>query len=299
MRTLRKIAIALVMLAGMAAAAPAWAQAPVTAADLDKLGTVVDNIAARVAVLKGTDAALAASVDQSLTTAREDLTYLKVKLRREGVVSRSDYQDLRDRLEALSLKASKDPAGKVYAPQASPEPELPAAMVPGRVVPVGTEMDGLLQVPLSSGMSKVDGRFALTTVTDVTIDAMGKPVIAIPAGSVIRGFVSSVRVAGKIDHTGSITLSFDEVVIDGKPSQMRATVVAVLEGQKPRDTTMLGMGAAGGGGVGMMMDRPAGALVGVDVGLGGTITSNEGVNATLPIGAIIRIRLDRDLTITK
>src|SRR5471032_2305356 len=172
MRRFQRLAIALVMLAAALAAAPAGAQTPVTGADLDRLGTVVDNIAARSALLRGSDAALAASVDKSLANAREDLTYLKVKLRSEGAVPRSDYDDLRDRLEALSLKASKDSAGKVYATQASADPVMPAApaaMVPGRTVPVGIEMDALLQVPLSSATAKPDDRFELTTVEDMMI----------------------------------------------------------------------------------------------------------------------------------
>ena len=37
------------------------------------------------------------------------------------------------------------------------------------------------------------------------------PDIVIPAGAIVRGFVSSVRVAGKIDRRGSLTLSFDEL----------------------------------------------------------------------------------------
>ena len=36
---------------------------------------------------------------------------------------------------------------------------------------------------------------------------------AIPAGSLVRGFVSSVKPAGKVDRTGSLTLSFNELRI--------------------------------------------------------------------------------------
>ena len=37
--------------------------------------------------------------------------------------------------------------------------------------------------------------------------------VLVPAGSLVRGFVSSVRAAGRIDRRGSLTLSFDEIRI--------------------------------------------------------------------------------------
>jgi hypothetical protein len=60
------------------------------------------------------------------------------------------------------------------------------------VVPVGTQMDVRLQTPLNSGTAKIEQRFEATTILDLKIgDAL-----PIPAGTVVRGFVSSVSPAG-------------------------------------------------------------------------------------------------------
>src|SRR5204862_221764 len=81
--------------------------------------------------------------------------------------------------------------------------------------------DVRLQTPLSSRSARVEQRFEATTILDTTLGSQ----VVVPAGSVARGFVSSVRPAGRIDRTGSLTLSFDEIVVNGKVLKLRASVV--------------------------------------------------------------------------
>src|SRR5206468_4986038 len=122
-----------------------------------------------------------------------------------GSVSRAEFSAVRDRLATLRVKAGGQ---KVVA-----QPVLPtggtAAVERPITLPVGTELDIRLQTPLNSGTAKVEQRFEATTILDV----MNGGDVAIPAGSVVRGFVSSVRAAGKIDRQGSLTLSFGEIIL--------------------------------------------------------------------------------------
>src|SRR4029079_17236963 len=114
---------------------------------------------------------------------------------------------------------------KVFAQPALPDPpggaatKAPAGATSSTTVPVVTEFDIRLQTPLSSRTAKVEQRFEATTVLDYS---NGKDVL-IAAGSLIRGFVSSVKAAGRIDRTGSLTLSFDEIVVDGRTQRLRAS----------------------------------------------------------------------------
>ena len=78
---------------------------------------------------------------------------------------------------------------------------------------------------------------------------MAKTVV-IPAGSIVRGFVSSVRAAGKIDRRGSLTLSFDELRISERSYKLRASVLQALDGKISQDTTRIGAGAVVGGIIG-------------------------------------------------
>ena len=271
----------------MAVAATAWAQAAVTESDLTRLEATAQEIDGRVATLKASDPTLAADVAKTLTTLREEITYLKVKLRREGAVTRTEYSNLRDRLETLAIKARGE---KVTAMPVLEEPSARAW-----IVPVGTEIDGRLQATLNSGTAKVEDRFEATTILDLTIDGA----VAIPAGSILRGFVSSVRAAGRIDRRGSLTLSFDELRIGNQTYRLRASVQQALDAKVGEDATRIGAGAAVGAIIGGILGGAKGALAGILIGGGGTIAATEGSDVNLPVGTILRVRVDQPIEIIR
>jgi hypothetical protein len=271
----------------LSVAGSAFAQTPVTAADLAKLDAQVAVVGQQVTTLKKVDPTLAIASEKTLVEIQDDLTYLKVKLRREGTVPQKDVTDLRDRLETLRVKTqsstvkaqpimSGDPVEKVI------------------VVPVGTELDVRLQTPLNSATAKVEQRFEATTLVDLSQAGS----LVIPAGSVARGFVSSVRPAGRLERRGSITLSFDEMAVGGKHPPMRASVVQAMEGKMADDAGRIGAGAAVGAILGGIIGGGKGMLAGILIGGGGTIAATDGTNADLPVGTILRIRLDQPLEVT-
>jgi hypothetical protein len=270
----------------IAVAAGAWVQATVTAGDLTRLETTASDIDKQVTTLRRTDPTLAGEVAKSLGDAKDEIAYLRVKMRREGSVTRAEYADVRDRLETLRIKATGE---KVFAQPV--EPDRPDRSNPSSVVPVATEFDVRLQTPLTSKTAKVEQRFEATTVLDYS---NGRDVL-IPAGSLVRGFVSSVKPAGRIDRTGSLTLSFDEIVVNGQSQRLRASVVKALDPKISDDVTRIGAGAAVGAAIGGILGGGKGALVGVLIGGGGTIASSEGTDVDLPAGTLLRIRLDQPL----
>jgi hypothetical protein len=270
----------------VALAAPVFAQAPVTAADLTRLETTAAEIERQVASVRATDPSLAANVEKSLVELRDEIAYLKVRLRKEGAVDRAEYSSLRDRLETLRVKAQGQ---KVSADPVAADP-----IARTYIIPVGTELDVRLQDPLNSGTAKVEQRFEATLVEDYLM----RSEVAIPAGSVVRGFVSSVRPAGNLDRRGSLTLSFDELRIGNRSFRLRATVLQALEAKMKDDATRIGAGAAVGAVIGGIIGGVKGALIGVIVGGGGTIAATEGSDVDLPVGTILRIRLDQPVEIT-
>src|SRR5262249_9529004 len=152
------------------------AQSPVTTADLTKLDATADDIAKRVNGFRTTDPTLAGEITKRLGDLRDDIAYFRVKIRRGETVSRDESTTLREKLETLKITAQPE---KVTA-----QPVLEPIAV---VVPVGTEMDVRLQTPLNSGTAKVEQRFEATSILDVKVGNT----LAIPAGTVVRGFVSS------------------------------------------------------------------------------------------------------------
>jgi hypothetical protein len=160
------------------------------------------------------------------------------------------------------------------------------------VVPVGQEIDVRLQGPLSSATAKPEQRFETTTVVDLVQDGS----VLIPAGSVVRGHVSSVSPAGNIDRSGSMTLAFDQLTIAGRSHEMRGMATQAFESGGIREEAgTVGAGGAVGAIVGGLIGGVRGALIGAAVGAGGVIAATEGKDVTLPAGTILRLRLDTPL----
>lgn len=258
------------------------AQAPVTAADLTRLETTVGEIQRQVETLSRTDATLATDVTRSLADLRDEVAYLRVKLRREETVTRDEYAALRDRLETLRVRAD--------GPRVAAQPVLgPPEVASTTSVPVGTEFDARLQTALNSGTAKVEQRFEATTAVDYVVFGT----VVVPAGSVLRGFVSSVRPAGRVERRGSLTLSFDELRMGNRSYRMRAAVTQAIDSKLGDDATRIGAGAAVGAILGGIFGGGRGALLGVIVGGGGTIAATDGTDVDLPAGTILRVRLDQ------
>ena len=162
------------------------------------------------------------------------------------------------------------------------------------VLPVGHEIDVRLQETLSSKTAKVEQRFAATTVVNLEQDGR----VLVPAGSSVRGFVSSVSAAGNIDRTGNMTLAFDELMVNGREYPLRAMATGAFESGGVREEAgTLGTAGAVGAVVGGIIGGLKGAIIGAVVGAGGVIAATEGKDVELPAGSIIRIRLDSSVRV--
>jgi hypothetical protein len=255
---------------------------------------------------------MAGRLQSELDDLRDEVIYLKVKLRKEGV-ARSEYSDLRDRIESLRSRARGETAGSptggvpggvsggvasTSTTQAGDRPTRTGTgggrQTASNIVPVDTELDVRLQTQLSSGTAKVEDRFEATTAADLY---QGNQLL-IPAGSVVRGVVSSVNPATRTDRKGSLTLAFDQVTIRGRAYPMRATVTQALESEGIRgEAGKIGAGAGVGAIIGGILGGVKGALIGILIGGGGTIAATEGKDVTLPPGTVLRIRLDSPIDV--
>jgi hypothetical protein len=89
---------------------PAAAQA-VTSADIQRLQDQVYQASGDVSRLRSSNPDAASRLQSDLDDLRDDVVYLKVKLRREGTINRTEYTDVRDRLQDLRSKATADNRG--------------------------------------------------------------------------------------------------------------------------------------------------------------------------------------------
>jgi hypothetical protein len=189
-----------------------------------------------------------------------------------------------------SMSASSSP------PPPASTPSTPATVDGSErgVIAVGQELDVRLQDTLSSGTATVEQRFEATTL----VDLMQEDAVLIAAGSVVRGHVSSVSPAGKIDRSGSLTLAFDRLSIRGRNYDMRAIATQAFESGGIREEAgTIGAGGAVGAIVGGLLGGLKGAVIGAAVGAGGVIAATEGKDVTLQQGTILRVRFDEPLRI--
>jgi hypothetical protein len=286
------------------------------------------------------DANAASQMQAELDDAADEAIYLKVKLRKNEPIAHRDYADVRDRVESIRARArSADwngadtdrPVSTAGYPERAPYPSdnrapsdrapypsdnrTPSDRAPypndnrypadGTVIrsqnpneiPVATEFDVRLQNPLSSKTAQVEDRFEATTMVDLR-DERGK--LMVPAGSVMRGVISSVHPATRMERKGSLTVAFDRVTVNGRAYPIRATVSQALEsegimGEKEK----IGIGAGAGAILGAILGGAKGALAGILIGGGGTIAATEGKDVELPSGTVLRVRMDAPLSLQR
>ena len=299
MRLAGSVTLALALLGALAR--PAAAQLNVTSADIERLQENIDEASRAIALLRGRDASLASQLQADLDVARDETAYFRVKLRRNESIPRTEYVQARDRVENIRSRARGDVSGGYTPPTSSPDSSTGGVATTGAVessssddVPVGTEFDVRVQNSLSSRAAQVEDRFEATTIVDLKKDGR----IVVPAGSVMRGIVSAVTKAGRIERKGSLTVVFDRITIDGRSYPIRATVTQAIESEGIKgEAGKIGAGAGVGAIIGGILGGVRGALAGILIGGGGTIAATEGKDVELPAGTVLRVRMDSGLNL--
>ena len=320
----------LVLALALGTAWPSTAAAQVTSVDLQRLQDSIYDASRAVGQIRSRDASFASQLQTELDDVSDEAIYLKVKLRKNEPIARREYPELRDHAESIGGRARTGEHGGWAPGRASgavaDDRPVSSAGIPDRPpnpnegrnpndnrapyqsdstvrsqnpneIPVATEFDVRLQNPLSSKTSQVEDRFEATTMVDLR-DDRGR--VLVPAGSVMRGVVSSVNRATRTDRKGSLTVAFDRVTINGRSYPIRATVSEALEsegimGEKEK----IGIGAGAGAILGAILGGAKGALAGILIGGGGTIAATEGKDVELASGTVLRVRMDAPLTLQR
>jgi hypothetical protein len=161
-------------------------------------------------------------------------------------------------------------------------------------VPVGTEIEVRLSSRLNSGTASSEDRFEATTVSPVAIGGR----TTIPAGSVMRGIVSAVQPATRTNRTSRMTLSFEQIIVNGRAYPMRGTLNKVISGPGIKgDATKAGAGAAVGAIIGGILGGAKGAIAGLLIGGGGALAATEGKEVDVPAGTVLQVRVDSPIQI--
>jgi hypothetical protein len=302
-RMTRILRVAPVLLIAVMLAAPARAQSSaITQTDIQRLQDNIYLVDRDLSTLRTRDSARATQLSTELDDLRDEVVYLKVKLRKERTLSRGEFNDVRDRIEDLRSRAGTSSAtgtggfGAGRAPSSGSGQGTRSTTVPRGMIeiPSGTELDVRLQNPLNSGTAQVEDRFEATTLSDVIVDGR----VAIPAGAVMRGVVTAVEPGTRTNRTAKMTVSFDQVTINQRSYPMRATVTEAIQGEGIKgELPRAGAGAAVGAIIGGVLGGVKGAVLGTVIGGGGTIAATEGKEVELPQGTQLHVRIDEPLQV--
>lgn len=325
----------------VALSAPADAQSTygtaqsVTSADIQRLQDQVYDASGDVSRLRGRDQTLADRLQGQLDDLRDEVVYLKVKLRKEGNVRRTDFDEVRNRLQDIRTQARGDMArqgGSTWTTGGAPSGSdtgyrggtatngsgtsasggysgsasggtndrtndrqtQPRTSGRRNEVPAGQELDVRLERDLNSANAQVEDRFEATTMVDLY---QGDQVL-IPAGSVMRGVVSSVTKATRTERQGKMTVAFDQITVHGRNYPIHATVTQAIQSEGIKgEMGKIGAGAGVGAIIGGILGGAKGALLGILIGGGGTIAATEGKDVNLPAGTVLRVKFDEPLQI--
>jgi hypothetical protein len=223
---------------------------------------------------------------------RSDVSALAERMRQDEPGRRDGVGATRAEIDAVrqNIAVLRDDIEEANAPARRGETTA--------IIPAGTEIELILEQSVSSRYSNVEDRVTASTVTAVRPNRR----TLIPAGATVSGFVRDIRSHDRGQQDGSLRLDFDSITPEGEsPIAIRSHVVAISGARTEGGDTKRnsGLGAILGGVLGGIIDGKKGALIGAAVGAGSGVLVTKGEDMELPEGAIIRIRLDRSITVPR
>ena len=167
-------------------------------------------------------------------------------------------------------------------------------------IPAGTVLRLRMNRGFGSDISRVEDPVSATLARSVVVG--GRTVL--PAGSLASGYVVEATRPGKVKGRGRVGVRFTRVTPadESVHYDMRTqSWVAIAPATKKKDTLTIALPAAGGAGVGALIDGKKGAAIGAAVGGGaGTaaVLTTRGKDVRIGRGATLSVRLAVPLTIT-
>lgn len=174
-----------------------------------------------------------------------------------------------------------------------------------RSVPTGTTFAIRMNDELSTKTSKAGDAFT-ATLSDPIVDADGT--VLVPAGATVRGRVTAVAASGRVGQTAAIKLAFEAISFGGESYPLQASVESADVQQKTRTSAgetagKVAAGAAAGAILGQVLGKNTestlkGAAIGAAAGTAIAMGTQD-VDAVLPRGAEVVIRLDQPIQVTR
>ncbi len=196
-----------------------------------------------------------------------------------------------------SAPAAVPSASRGTAPGARISPAAAAPRFREFTLPAGTELPLTLDTALASDANTVEDPVRASLRRDVAIDE----VTVLPAGTDLRGVVTSVQRSAKVKGRASLAFRFTSLTVEDEVYDIRTSSVArQAAGTKKKDATKIGIGAGAGAIIGGIVGGGKGAAVGTAVGGGagtGMVLATRGDEVRLAAGTPVTVRLSEALAV--
>jgi hypothetical protein len=166
-------------------------------------------------------------------------------------------------------------------------------------IPAGTTLRLRMNRGFGSDISRIEDPVSATLARSVVIG--GRTVL--PAGSSASGYVSEATRPGKVKGRGRAAVRFTRITPanhSASYAMQTRSWVAVAPATKKKDALTIALPAAGGAGLGALLDGKKGAGIGAAIGGGaGTaaVLTTRGKDVRVGRGAVLTVRLSTPLTI--
>lgn len=169
------------------------------------------------------------------------------------------------------------------------EPVEPRAT--SMVLPEGTELQLVLEQPLSSATSRAGD--TVTARVERAVSEDGR--VILPGGTVLQGRVVEARSSGRVSGRARLAVDFDRIVVRGRTHELDAsTIVAEAPSESGRDAKIVGGSAAAGAVLGAIAGGRRGAVRGAVIGAGAggaAVLVNKGKEVEMPSGSRWTVRV--------
>jgi hypothetical protein len=183
------------------------------------------------------------------------------------------------------------------------EPVVPPAPPQPHYLDLVVATDSVLGLQMETSVTSEKARVEDQVTARVTRDVRVGDRVAIPAGAVARGEVTTVEQGGKVRDRARLGIRFTSVVLADGTRVPIETDTIYREGDSPtgKSAAKIGGGAIGGAIIGGIFGGAKGAAIGASAGAGaGTAAVVAGGReaATLPSGTPVTVKLVKPATVT-
>ena len=163
-------------------------------------------------------------------------------------------------------------------------------------VPQGTPVRLRLQTTVASNLNRAEDPVEAVLTAPIVVDNR----VVLPAGSVIRGIVSSAQRSGRVKGRAQLALRFQTIAAGRDRYDVNLAFAKVAPSQKGKDAATIIVPAASGAIAGAIIGGKKGAAIGTAIGGGGgtaVVLATRGKEVQLPRGTMLVLRLQRPVEV--